>query len=80
MTAEFYALRGVFLAQLERHDEAHKAFSSGCQLHDILVKAWALWGDHLEHLFTREKLERYAIKSLTYKIKISFIFCHSFIR
>lgn len=59
MTAEFYALRGVFLAQLGRHDDANKAFSSGCQLHDILVKAWALWGDHLEQMFTREKLEKY---------------------
>lgn len=24
------------------------------QLHDTLVKAWALWGDYLEALFTRD--------------------------
>lgn len=22
-------------------------------MHDTLVKAWALWGEYLEHLFTR---------------------------
>lgn len=65
MTAEFYALRGVFLSQLGRHEESNKAFSSGVQLHDVLVKAWALWGDYLEQVFTKDKLEKYVfVKSL----------------
>ncbi|KFM75841.1 Transformation/transcription domain-associated protein, partial [Stegodyphus mimosarum] len=57
MSAEFFALKGVFLAQLGRLEEANKCFSSGVQLHDSLVKAWALWGDYLEHMFTKEKAE-----------------------
>ena len=55
MTAEFYALKGMFLAQIGRSDDANKAFSAAVQMHDTLVKAWALWGDYLEALFTREK-------------------------
>lgn len=36
-----------------RSEEANKAFSAGVQLHDTLVKAWALWGDFLEQIFTK---------------------------
>ncbi|XP_023247442.1 transformation/transcription domain-associated protein [Copidosoma floridanum] len=54
MTAEFYALKGMLLAQLGRSDEANKAFSAATQLHDTLVKAWALWGDYLETVFTND--------------------------
>ncbi|KAJ8314001.1 hypothetical protein KUTeg_008562 [Tegillarca granosa] len=56
MTAEFYALKGMFLAQIGRSDDANKAFSAAVQMHDTLVKAWALWGDYLETVFTREKI------------------------
>lgn len=63
MTAEFYALRGVFLSQMGRNEDANRAFSVGCQLHDTLVKAWALWGDHLEHVFTKEKMDKYGINN-----------------
>ena len=55
MTAEFYALKGMFLAQIGRSDDANKAFSAAVQMHDTLVKAWALWGDYLEQVFTRDK-------------------------
>ncbi|XP_062715059.1 transcription-associated protein 1 [Aedes albopictus] len=54
MTAEFYALKGLLLAQTGRSEEANKAFSAATQLHDTLIKAWALWGDYLEHIFTRD--------------------------
>ncbi|XP_046480160.1 transformation/transcription domain-associated protein [Neodiprion pinetum] len=54
MTAEFYALKGMLLSQIGRSDDANKAFSAAVQLHDTLVKAWALWGDYLEHIFTRD--------------------------
>ena len=53
-TAEFYALKGMFLAQIGRSDDANKAFSAAVQMHDTLVKAWALWGDYLETVFTRD--------------------------
>ncbi|XP_033222256.1 transformation/transcription domain-associated protein [Belonocnema kinseyi] len=54
MTAEFYSLKGMLLSQLGRSDEANKAFSAAVQLYDTLVKAWALWGDYLENIFTRD--------------------------
>ncbi|XP_032685098.1 transformation/transcription domain-associated protein [Odontomachus brunneus] len=54
MTAEFYALKGLLLSQLGRSDDANKAFSAAVQLHDTLVKAWALWGDYLEQIFARD--------------------------
>lgn len=52
MTAEFYAMKGLLLAQIGRSDDANKAFSAAAQLHESLIKAWALWGDYLEHIFT----------------------------
>ncbi|KAK6165821.1 hypothetical protein SNE40_022660 [Patella caerulea] len=55
MQAEFYALKGMFLAQINRSEDANKAFSAAVQMHDTLVRAWALWGDYLETIFTREK-------------------------
>ncbi|PSN44253.1 Transcription-associated protein 1 [Blattella germanica] len=51
---KFYALKGMLLAQIGRSDDANKAFSAAVQMHDTLVKAWALWGDYLEQLFTRD--------------------------
>ncbi|GBP38089.1 hypothetical protein EVAR_95217_1 [Eumeta japonica] len=54
MTAEFYAFKGLLLAQLGRSEDANKAFAAAVQLHDTLVKAWALWGDYLEQIFTRD--------------------------
>ena len=55
MTAEFYALKGLFLSLMSRSDEANKAFAAATQMHDTMVKAWALWGEYIEGLFTREK-------------------------
>ena len=55
MTAEFFALKGMFLAQVGRSEEANKAFSEAVQMHDTLVKAWALWGDYLDCLFVKER-------------------------
>lgn len=55
MTAEFTALKGLLLAQSGNSEEANKAFSAATQLHDTLIKAWALWGDYLETLFTQER-------------------------
>ena len=55
MTAEFFALKGMFLAQVGRSEEANKAFSEAVQMHDTLVKAWALWGDYLDNLFVKER-------------------------
>lgn len=54
MVAEFYAMKGLLLSHLGRSDDANKAFSAATQLHDTLVKAWALWGDYLEIIFMKE--------------------------
>ncbi|KAK7109588.1 transformation/transcription domain-associated protein-like isoform X2 [Littorina saxatilis] len=65
MTAEFYALKGLFLSLMNRSEEANKAFSAACQLHDTLVKAWALWGEYNENIFTRERNMDYGECALT---------------
>lgn len=54
MVAEFYALKGLLQSQLGRSDDANNSFSQAAQLHDTLVKAWALWGDYLESIFIRD--------------------------
>lgn len=41
-----------------RSEDANKAFSAAVQMYDTLVKAWALWGDYLETLFTRERYNK----------------------
>ncbi|XP_053373271.1 transformation/transcription domain-associated protein-like isoform X1 [Mercenaria mercenaria] len=65
MTAEFYALKGMFLAQTGRSDDANKSFSAAVQMHDTLVKAWALWGDYLESVFTRDKQINLGVSAIT---------------
>ncbi|KAL3832377.1 hypothetical protein ACJMK2_024027 [Sinanodonta woodiana] len=65
MTAEFYALKGMFLAQIGRSDDANKAFSAAVQMHDTLVKAWALWGDYLESVFTRDRQMHIGVSAIT---------------
>ncbi|GFN80649.1 transformation/transcription domain-associated protein [Plakobranchus ocellatus] len=55
MMAELYAMKGYFLQHLSRSDEANKVFSAAVQLHDCLVNAWALWGEYLEAVFTRDR-------------------------
>jgi transformation/transcription domain-associated protein len=46
----------VFLCALvpDKSDEANKAFSAAVQMHDTSIKAWALYGDYLEQVFTRD--------------------------
>lgn len=66
MTAEFYALKGMLLAQIGRSDDANKAFSAAVQMHDTLVKAWALWGDYLEQIFTNDPANiTYGVQAIT---------------
>jgi transformation/transcription domain-associated protein len=70
MTAEFYALKGMLQAQIGKSEEANKAFSAAVQMHDTLVKAWALWGDYLECVFTKEPTAktrniRYGVEAIT---------------
>uniref|UniRef100_A0A3Q2UJ62 Transformation/transcription domain-associated protein n=1 Tax=Fundulus heteroclitus TaxID=8078 RepID=A0A3Q2UJ62_FUNHE len=64
MTAEFYALKGMFLAQINS-EEANKAFSAAVQMHDVLVKAWAMWGDYLENIFVKDRQLHLGVSAIT---------------
>ncbi|KAH8404548.1 hypothetical protein KR009_006495 [Drosophila setifemur] len=64
MNAEFYALKGLLLAQIGRAEEAGKSFSAAAQLHDGLTKAWAMWGDYMEQMFLKEKQTPLAANAL----------------
>ncbi|KAM4023906.1 transformation/transcription domain-associated protein [Anomaloglossus baeobatrachus] len=65
MTAEFYALKGMFLAQINKSEDANKAFSAAVQMHDVLVKAWAMWGDYLETIFVKERQLHLGVSAIT---------------
>ncbi|KAM5151825.1 transformation/transcription domain-associated protein [Mantella aurantiaca] len=65
MTAEFYALKGMFLAQINKSEDANKAFSAAVQMHDVLVKAWAMWGDYLENIFVKERQLHLGVSAIT---------------
>lgn len=44
---------GMLLAQIGKTDEeVTRSFSASVQMHDTLVKAWGLWADYLENIFT----------------------------
>ncbi|XP_034140404.1 transcription-associated protein 1 isoform X2 [Drosophila guanche] len=64
MNAEFYALKGLLLAQIGRTEEAGKSFSAAAQLHDGLTKAWAMWGDYMEQIFLKDKQMSLAANAL----------------
>nr|NP_001097192.2 Nipped-A, isoform E [Drosophila melanogaster]Q8I8U7.4 RecName: Full=Transcription-associated protein 1; AltName: Full=dTRA1 [Drosophila melanogaster]ABD22987.1 Nipped-A [Drosophila melanogaster]ABV53702.2 Nipped-A, isoform E [Drosophila melanogaster] len=64
MNAEFYALKGLLLAQIGRSEEAGKSFSVAAQLHDGLTKAWAMWGDYMEQIFLKERKITLAVDAL----------------
>lgn len=42
--AEFFTLKGMFLAKLKAQDEANQAFATAVQIDLNLAKAWAEWG------------------------------------
>ena len=42
--AEFYTLKGMFLARLDLRDEANQAFATAIQIDMTLAKGWAEWG------------------------------------
>ncbi|ODV88694.1 hypothetical protein CANCADRAFT_52791 [Tortispora caseinolytica NRRL Y-17796] len=42
--AEFFTLKGMFLAKLQHSDEANQAYATAIQIDMNLPKAWAEWG------------------------------------
>jgi transformation/transcription domain-associated protein len=49
--AEFYTLKGMFIAKLGHNEDANSAFASAVQMDLSLPKAWAEWGRYNDRLF-----------------------------
>ncbi|TKX26698.1 transcription-associated protein [Elsinoe australis] len=52
--AEFYTLKGMFLAKLNHKDEANDAFGTALFFDIKLPKAWAEWGRYNDDLFRQD--------------------------
>ncbi|MCJ1310684.1 hypothetical protein MMC25_004350 [Agyrium rufum] len=53
--AEFFTLKGMFLAKLDQKDEANDAFGTALSYEIRLPKAWAEWGYYNDTMFKAEK-------------------------
>ncbi|KAI9104837.1 hypothetical protein DFS34DRAFT_691063 [Phlyctochytrium arcticum] len=63
--AEFFALKGIFFAKLNLHDDAEKAFSSSIQLETNLAKGWAAFAQYHDRMFKERPTEmRYGIGAM----------------
>ncbi|KAJ3171894.1 hypothetical protein HDU87_008212 [Geranomyces variabilis] len=49
--AEFFALKGIFFAKLNLHEDAERAFSSSIQLETTLPKGWAAYAQYHDRMF-----------------------------
>ncbi|KAI4146146.1 MAG: hypothetical protein L6R39_003563 [Caloplaca ligustica] len=52
--AEFFTLKGMFLAKLNQKDEANDAFGTALYYDIRLPKAWAEWGFYNDQMFKEE--------------------------
>jgi transformation/transcription domain-associated protein len=52
--AEFFTLKGMFLAKLKLNEEANQAFATAIQIDLTLPKAWAEWGQYSDRLFQED--------------------------
>ena len=52
--AEFFTLKGMFLAKLDHKDEANDAFGTALYYDIRLPKAWAEWGFYNDNMFKEE--------------------------
>ncbi|KAG4306572.1 hypothetical protein PORY_000560 [Pneumocystis oryctolagi] len=55
--AEFFTLKGMFLAKLKMNDDANQAFATAVQIDLTLSKAWAEWGQYNDKLFKENPRE-----------------------
>lgn len=55
--AEFFTLKGMFLAKLKLNEEANQAFATAIQIDLTLPKAWAEWGQYSDRLFQEDPSE-----------------------
>ena len=49
--AEFFTLKGMFLAKLGLHDEANQTFNMAVSMDMGFPKAWAEWGEYHDRMF-----------------------------
>jgi len=49
--AEFYTLKGIFHARLNRHEEPNAAFGQAVQLDMNQARSWAEWGKYNDRMF-----------------------------
>ena len=49
--AEFFTLKGMFLAKLKLHDEANQTFNLAVSMDMSFPKAWAEWGEYHDRMF-----------------------------
>ncbi|KAI7824749.1 FAT domain-containing protein, partial [Gamsiella multidivaricata] len=55
--AEFFTMKGMFLAKLSLHEEANMAFVNAVQIDLGLAKAWAAWGNYNDQQFKEKPKE-----------------------
>ncbi|KAI8925789.1 hypothetical protein BC831DRAFT_256646 [Entophlyctis helioformis] len=55
--AEFFTLKGQFLAKLNLNEDAIQAFSSAIHIDMELAKAWASWGEYNDRLFAEQPMQ-----------------------
>ncbi|KAI0464209.1 hypothetical protein LJB42_001813 [Komagataella kurtzmanii] len=61
--AEFFTLKGMFLAKLNAKDEANQAFATAVQIDLNLPKAWAEWGFFNDRRFKENPEEIFHAKN-----------------
>jgi transformation/transcription domain-associated protein len=61
--AEFFTLKGMFMAKLSLLDEANHAFATAIQMDLNLAKAWTEWGRYNDRLFRDQPLQMIAASS-----------------
>lgn len=49
--AEFFTLKGMFLAKLHLHDEANQTFNLAVSMDMGFAKAWAEWGEYHDRMY-----------------------------
>ncbi|KAI8605964.1 hypothetical protein EDD21DRAFT_315697 [Dissophora ornata] len=55
--AEFFTMKGMFLAKLSLHEDANMAFVNAVQIDLGLAKAWAAWGNYNDQQFKEKPKE-----------------------
>ncbi|KAM0751100.1 hypothetical protein T439DRAFT_380110 [Meredithblackwellia eburnea MCA 4105] len=52
--AEFFTLKGMFLAKLHLHDDANQTFNLAVSMDMSFAKAWAEWGEYHDRMYKEQ--------------------------